>query len=33
MLGKEEKCVEGLGGGILKERDHCVELVIDGRKY
>ena len=30
-MGGEEGCIQGFGGGNLKERDHLGDLGIDGR--
>jgi len=27
----EERCVQGCGGGDLRERDHLADLAVDGR--
>jgi hypothetical protein len=29
--GREERCIQGFGGGNLKERDHVEDLDIGGR--
>ena len=29
--GGEERCIQGFGGGNLKEREHSVDLRGDGR--
>ena len=31
MYGKEERCIQGLGGGNLSERDHLEDPGVDGR--
>jgi len=30
MVG-EERCIQGFGGGYLRERDHLEDVGIDGR--
>ena len=30
MYGGEERCMQGFGGENLRERDHFVELSVDG---
>jgi hypothetical protein len=29
--GRQERCIQGFGGGDLMERDHLEDLGIDGR--
>jgi hypothetical protein len=29
--GVEERCVHGIGGGVLRERDHLEDQVVEGR--
>jgi len=31
MCGEEDSCIQGFGGGILRERDHLENLSVDGK--
>ena len=30
MCGRQERCIQGFGGGDLRERDHLEDLDVDG---
>jgi hypothetical protein len=31
MNGRQDRCIQGLGGGDLREQDHLTDLCVDGR--